>query len=266
MVQATASVADAEAAVNTAQAQLEQDELNLTYCVIKSPIKGVIIDRRVGIGQTVQSSFNTPSLFLIAKDLTRMTVWASVNEADIGQIAIGQKVTFTVDARAGQTFTGTVSRIRLNATMTQQVVTYTVEVTTDNSAGKLLPYETANLKFQVGERSGVLLVPNEALRWKPTTAQVAPDLRKQYAQAQRSLENGAPASKAEISNEGTVWVESNGFVRPVQVQLGLTDGVRTEVLGDALKEGGSVVTGEAIPQGSDSGANPFAPKLFGKKS
>jgi HlyD family secretion protein len=262
--QATAAVADSVAAVGTAKAQLAQDELNLKYCVITSPIKGVIIDRRVGIGQTVQSSFNTPSLFLLAKDLKRMTVWASVNEADVGQIVVGQKVSFTVDARPGETFYGTVSRIRLNATMTQQVVTYTVEVTTDNTNGKLLPYLTANLKFQVSERKNVLLVRNEALRWKPATAQVTPDLRKQYAQSQRGGE-GNSAPKPETTNQGTVWVADNGFVRPVAVQLGMTDGIRTEVMGDDLKDGMKVVTGEAIPDAGDSGANPFAPQMFGNK-
>jgi HlyD family secretion protein len=263
--QATAAIADAEAAVKNAEAQLAQDELNLGYCVITSPIKGVIIDRRVGIGQTVQSSFNTPSLFLLAKDLRRMKVWASVNEADIGQVHVGQPVTFTVDAFAGESFYGTVSLIRLNATMTQQVVTYTVEVTTDNSSGKLLPYLTANLKFQVGERSHTLLVSNEALRWKPTVAQVVPDLRKEYARSQRGGEAGSSAAKPESTSQGTVWVEDNGFVRPVAVQLGLSDGIRTEVLGDALKEGDRVVTGEAVADSGDSAANPFTPQMFGGK-
>ena len=264
--QAGAAVTDAEAAVGTAKAQLAQDELNLKYCVITSPIKGVIIDRRVGIGQTVQSSFNTPSLFLIAKDLKRMKVWASVNEADVGQVHVGQKATFTVDAFPGETFTGSVSLIRLNASMTQQVVTYTVEVTTDNSSGKLLPYMTANLKFQIGERTNTLLVTNEALRWRPTAAQVAPDLRKQFTQSQRGSEGGPAAPKPETTNEGMVWVEDNGFVRPITVQLGMSDGIRTEVLGDNLKAGDRVVTGEAIPDAGGSGdANPFAPKIAGGK-
>src|SRR5207302_4871082 len=129
--------------------------------------KGTIIDRRVTIGQTVQSSFNTPSLFLIARDLKRMTVWVSVNEADIGQVRVGQQARFSVDAYPNEAFPGTVSRIRLNATNTQNVVVYTVEVTTDNPDGRLLPYMTANLRFEVERRPDVVRVPNAALRYRP---------------------------------------------------------------------------------------------------
>ena len=137
-------------------------------------MNGVIIDRRVNIGQTVVASLNAPSLFLIAKDLKRMQVWVAVNEADIGNIHPGQPVTFTVDAFPGEVFLGEVGKIRLNATMTQNVVTYTVEVITDNSDGKLLPYLTANAKFMVSNRPNVLLVPNAALRWIPQAEQVVP--------------------------------------------------------------------------------------------
>jgi len=143
---AKATVAIGEAAILQAKASVIQTEAsqrkaqrNLGYCIIKSPVKGVIIDRRVNIGQTVVASLNAPSLFLIAKDLTRMQVWVAVNEADIGKIRPGQPVTFTVDAFPGETFRGEVSKIRLNASMTQNVVTYTVEITTDNSIGRLLP-------------------------------------------------------------------------------------------------------------------------------
>ena len=145
---------------------------NLGYTTIKSPVRGVIIDRRVNIGQTVVASLNAPSLFLIAKDLRRMQVWASVNEADIGHIRLDMPVRFTVDAYAGETFHGKVTQIRMNATMTQNVVTYTVVVTTDNSNGKLLPYLTANVQFEMDQRSDVLLVPNAALRWKPQASQM----------------------------------------------------------------------------------------------
>ena len=137
-----------------------------------------IIDRRVNIGQTVVASLNAPSLFLIAKDLRRMQVWASVNEADIGHIRVDMPVRFTVDAHAGRVFHGKVTQIRMNATMTQNVVTYTVVVTTDNSDGKLLPYLTANVQFEVDKRSDVLLVPNAALRWKPQASQIDPAARK----------------------------------------------------------------------------------------
>ncbi len=169
-----AAIVQANDAVAQAQANFNRAQQNLDYCTIKSPVKGVIIDRRVNIGQTVVASLNAPSLFLIAKDLKRMQVWIAVNEADIGNIHPGQPVTFTVDAFPGQVFQGEVGKVRLNATMTQNVVTYTVEVITDNSDGKLLPYLTANAKFMVSNRPNVLLVPNAALRWIPQAEQVAP--------------------------------------------------------------------------------------------
>ena len=162
-----AAIVQAQGTVAQAEATLKRALQNLSYCTIVSPVKGVIIDRRVNIGQTVVASLNAPSLFLLAKDLKRIQVWVSVNEADIGRIKPGQPVTFTVDAYPGEVFSGEVGKVRLNATMTQNVVTYTVEIITDNSSGKLLPYLTANVTFIVGERKNVLLVPNAALRWTP---------------------------------------------------------------------------------------------------
>src|SRR5437870_2788359 len=141
---------------------LRRARTNLDYCTSRSPVKGVIVDRRVNVGQTVVSSLNAPSLFLIAKDLTRIQVWVSVNEADIGNIHPGQPVTFTVDAFPNQIFHGQITKIRLNATMTQNVVIYTVEVTTDNPDGQLLPYLTANVRFVTGSRHSVFVVPNAA--------------------------------------------------------------------------------------------------------
>ena len=166
---AIAALAQARAATVQAEATRVRAQETLDYCSIFSPVKGVIIDRRVNIGETVVSSLNTPSLFLIAKDLTRIQVWASVNEADIGNIHPGQAVTFTVDAFPHRTFNGSVNKVRLNATMTQNVVTYTVEVTTDNADGKLLPYLTANVNFLAGGATNAFLVLNSALRWHPQT-------------------------------------------------------------------------------------------------
>ena len=138
-----ANVAVGKALIRQNRASVKTARTNLGYCTIKSPVRGTIIDRRVNIGQTVVASLNAPSLFLIAKDLTKMQVWASVNEADIGRIRLDMPVRFTVDAHEGQMFYGKVTQIRMNAQMTQNVVTYTVVVTTDNSDGKLLPYLTA---------------------------------------------------------------------------------------------------------------------------
>jgi HlyD family secretion protein len=244
---------------------------NLSYCTIVSPVKGVIIDRRVNIGQTVVASLSAPSLFLLAKDLNRLQVWVSVNEADIGRIKPGQPVTFTVDAHPGDVFPGKVGKVRLNATMTQNVVTYTVEVDTDNSGGKLFPYLTANVNFIVGERKDVLLVPNTALRWTPQMEQVVGEFRVSPKQAKESeapdrVKPGAKASKVEKAR-GLVWVPQGDLVRPVQVSLGLSDGSLTEVESAELKEGTSLVVGgmESQPAGQPApGGSPFTPQLFKK--
>jgi HlyD family secretion protein len=250
-----AAIAQAQSAVSEAKASLQRAQRNLGYCTIVSPVKGVIIDRRVNIGQTVVSSLNAPSLFLIAKDLTRMQVWVSVNEADIGSIHPGQEVTFTVDAFPGDTFKGAVSRIRLNATMTQNVVTYTVEITTDNSNGRLLPYLTADVKFLVNKRENVLYVPNSALRWVPSADEIDPS-----APAQNQPNGNAPTAEA---RPGTIWIQKGKYAWPVNVELGMTDGSVTEITGPDVKEGMSVIVGETSGTASQGGgtSNPFTPQI-----
>ncbi len=173
---AQAELEQSKAAVVQAQAARNKAQKNVDYCTITSPVKGVVIDRRVTIGETVVSSLNAPSLFLIAKDLTRVQVWVAVNEADIGNITPGKPVTFTVDAFPGRTFRGTVGKVRLNAQMTQNVVTYVVEIETDNKDGKLFPYQTANVQFEINRLRNVMLVPNAALRYEPSTDVIAPDV------------------------------------------------------------------------------------------
>lgn len=259
------AIVQAKDAVSQAEATLRRAEQNLNYCTIKSPVKGVIIDRRVNIGQTVVASLNAPSLFLIAKDLKRLQVWVAVNEADIGNIRPGQAVTFTVDAYQGQVFKGEVGKVRLNATMTQNVVTYTVEIITDNSDGRLLPYLTANVKFLVSERRNVLLVPNAALRWIPQPDQVAPDKggsSTASAEPKPRAESG-PEAGAEGQARGTVWVPTGALVRAVPVHIGLSDGTLTEVQGNGLQEGVSVVVGEEQKEVKGSAStNPFTPQFF----
>jgi HlyD family secretion protein len=264
---AQAAVQQTKAAVVQAHAALSRAQQNLRYCTITSPVKGIIIDRRVTIGQTVVSSLNAPSLFLIAKDLTRIQVWVSVNEADIGNIHPGQPATFTVDAFPNQVFRGQITKIRLNATMTQNVVTYTVEVTTDNVDGKLLPYLTANVRFITGSRQNVLVVPNAALRWQPRSDQMAPQFRpaaETPSTAARRNPPPASAPDAAAPRHGTVWVEQGEFVRPVSVEVGLTDGTLTEVQGSEVVEGMQVVVGEPLPAasgGPSPGASPFTPQI-----
>jgi HlyD family secretion protein len=243
----------AKANVALAEATLARAKRNLDYCTIKSPVKGVVIDRRVNIGQTVVSSLNTPSLFLIAKDLKRMQVWVSVNETDIGNIHPGQPVNFTVDSFPGEVFRGEVGKVRLNATMTQNVVTYTVEVITDNSSGKLFPYLTANTQFVISDSNDALLAPNAALRWTPTALEVAPEFR-------TALEKAPEANQA--SSAGVVWVQQGSYVRPINVKLGPTDGTKTEVQGDEIKEGMKVITGQQQQKTADTGTtNPFVPQI-----
>jgi HlyD family secretion protein len=244
----------AEKALATAKADRREAQQNLDYTVIRSPVKGVIIDRRVNVGQTVVSSLNAPSLFLIAKDLKRLQVWASVNEADVGRLRRGMPARFTVDAFPDEVFPGQVSQVRLNATMTQNVVTYTVVVETDNSSGRLLPYLTTNLHFEIGQRRNALLVPNAALRWQPQPQQVAPDVRQE-----------ATAEGKKPHDRGVVWVPEKGFVRPVEVRLGLSDGLQTEVVGGELAEGQQVVVGEELPAEAEGATSPFAPRMFGGK-
>src|SRR5262249_33498403 len=149
----------------------------LSYCTIRSPTKGVVIDRRVNVGQAVTAALNAPSLFLIAKDLKKLEIWASVGEADVVQVRKGQPAQFRIDAFPKSQFRGHVSQIRLNATVAQNVVTYTVVVAVDNADGNLLPYLTADVRIETGRHEKVLLVPNAALRWRPQLAQVVPQER-----------------------------------------------------------------------------------------
>ena len=247
---ADSSIAQAEAQIASAEASRDSAKRNLEYCTIKSPVQGVIIDRRVNIGQTVVSSMSASSLFLIAKDLKKMEIWVSVNEADIGNIFVGQKTTFQVDAFPGRVFSGRVGKIRLNASMSQNVVTYVVEVETDNSDGKLLPYLTANVDFVLAERSNVKLVPAAALRYVPDAALVP--------ESQQALYQQRVARKARV-----VWTLRNGVLHGVQVKTGLSNGLLTEITEGELQPGTEVVTGvsaAAVTGGKAGGGNPFMPK------
>ena len=269
-----AAILQAKAGVAQAEAVLRRAQRNLGYCTIKSPVKGVIVDRRVNIGQTVVASLNAPSLFLIAKDLTRMQVWVAVNEADIGKIHPGLPVTFTVDAFPGETFRGEVGKVRLNASMTQNVVTYTVEIVTDNSNGRLLPYLTANVQFELDRRTNVLRVPNAALRWRPSAEQLAPEAleafeklaaRKGKPKAGSSPPSKSPGASATGTSRAALWAPEGDYVKPIRVQPGLSDGTYTEVQGEGVTEGMNVVTGmQTLTHNQDVATNPFTPKFPSK--
>jgi HlyD family secretion protein len=261
-----------QSARELAKANLEEASVNLGYTTITSPVKGVVVDRRVNIGQTVVASLNAPSLFLIAKDLSRMQIWASVNETDVGQIHPGQQVRFTVAAFPGETFLGKVEMIRLNASMNQSVVTYTVVVDVENTSGKLLPYLTARLQFEVEERRDVLIVSNAALRWTPALHHVAPVYRSEFSAALREraalgAEKSRPKSEKGYETRGTLWVKDRDeqFVRPIQVTVGLTDGLSSEITGGDVPEKTAVVVGIALAE-EDAGASPFLPQIKNDKA
>src|SRR5262245_32809707 len=246
LAQADASIVLSRAAVTSAEATLSRAQRNLAYCTIRSPVDGVILDRRVEIGQTVVASLNAPSLFLIAKDLRRMTVLVQVNEADITHVQPGEPVTFTVDARPQSVYRGVVRKVRLNATLTQNVVTYTVEIAADNPGLELLPYLTADVTFEVARHEGVLAVPGAALRWEP------PGAREPEAGNGKTREPGA----------SSVWIVKDGQPSALPVRAVLADGTRTEIEGEGISEGLPVIVGEAVadaPAAKD--ANPFAPSL-----
>jgi HlyD family secretion protein len=246
---AVASVEVSKAGLEEAQVALKKAERDLERTTIRSPVNGVIVDRRVNVGQTVTDALTAPSLFLVATDLRRLAVWASVFEMDISHVREGQDVTFTVDAYPKDVFTGKVAKIRLNANMTQNVVTYTVVVHTDNPAdkdhpsGKLLPYLTADVRFQVTDKKGVLLVPNAALDWDPPSQSVDPAFLTAYASFQ------AETFRAQLKREepklpyrlGLVWVEGGSGLRPIVLHLGRSDGKMTEVVNDKIKEGAKII-------------------------
>ncbi len=264
---ADTEIAQARSGVSLAEASLSKVQRNLEFCTIRSPVKGVIIDRRVNVGQTVVSSLNAPSLFLIAKDLTRMQIWVAVNEADIGRIATGAPVTFSCDAFPDQVFQGRVGKVRLNATMTQNVVMYTVEVEADNARNILLPYLTAKVQFEVQKQTDVLLVPNAALRWNPASvSELAPDIRPTLTPDAAAAQLKSPPQTRDSvrskGHHGTIWIRDGRYVRPLDVKLGTSDGTRTAVSADALREGAEVVTSETVRSAEASQRSPFLPQMI----
>jgi HlyD family secretion protein len=256
---AQAETAMGEAKVEQAKIAVQQAEINQGYTVIRAPVEGVVIDRKVNVGQTVVAGMNAPSLFLLAKDLSHMLVWAAVNEADIGDVKVGQKVTFKVDAYRDRTFTGKVSQIRLNASSQQNVVMYGVVVDVDNTDGKLLPYMTAKLQFEVARRPNAILVPNQALRWQPTWDETSPWAREGLTrptptaagQAEHGDETGESTEPKVETETPTVWtIAGDGLVQPVAVKVGLSDGMVTEITAGELEPGDAVVVNvmrEAAP-------------------
>ena len=242
----------AEAQLAQAKAAADKDQVNLRYTTIRSPVSGVVVDRVVDLGQTVAASLQTPTLIKIAQDLSEMRIDSSFAEADIGRIREGQKVRFTVDAFPNRNFQGEVQQIRLNPTMQQNVVTYNVRVSLSNSEHILLPGMTAYVSIGVARRDGVLLVPNAALRFKPAEGSI-PGERPGNAPppAARAPADGGGEAKGKgrkrDTASGTVYVIERNELKPVSVQLGITDNRNTELVGGELKEGDRLVVGENLP-------------------
>jgi HlyD family secretion protein len=239
------SQARAQAAQSAASVQLAS--VNLDNSVIRAPIDGVVVSRNVDVGQTVAASFQAPVLFLIANDLSRMQVLADIDEADIGQLGPESRATFTVDAFPNDEFHGRIAQIRLAPQNVQNVVTYTAVIQVDNPDLKLKPGMTANVTAIVADKQNVLTVPNAALRFRPEGA------------SQQPLRN----------NGSTVWKTGNdGQLTPVTVQLGITDGVVSEVVSGGISEGDKVATSQVAAAGTGprpAARNPMMPMGGGRR-
>jgi len=235
----------AQETVATAQQSVNKAQTNLGYAYIYSPIDGVVISKEVEEGQTVAASYSTPELFTIAKDLTDMRVIADVDEADIGNVKEGEKVTFTVDAFPDETFEGQVTQVRLEATTSNNVVTYEVVISAPNQDLKLKPGLTANVTIYTLEKNDVLVVPNKALKFTPTKETVG------------------KMKIVDTKANNKLWVLENNTFKAHGVTLGDTDGINTEIK-SGISEGASVVTGmttvtEEEESSSSAEQSPFAP-------
>jgi len=250
----------AEAAVQQAEGALETSQANLAYTEIRSPVDGIIIDRKIDRGQTLAAMFQTPELFIVAPDMEKkMYVFATVDEADIGLILKAQAknlpVEFHVDAYPDDTFTGTIEQVRKNSTTTENVVTSPVAVAAPNPDMKLLPGMTASLSFQVDHRKDVLRVPNAALRFYPTESQyVRPEDREILTGKEDEEEEDefsdvhlTPEEQAELKenlHRRHVWEQEGEFLKAISIETGLSDMKYTEVTSGELAEGDELVIGK----------------------
>ena len=264
--------------LKNAQSQYSKNKINLAYARIYSPIDGIILNRAVDEGQTVAASFNTPTLFTIANDLTQMRVEAKVDEADIGKISNGQRVEFTVDAYPLKKFDGTVTEIRLQPVASANVITYTVVINAPNPDKILMPGMTANANFFTTERKDVVVVPSKAIQFTPDEAALATYNQSLVAGSPQASAPGmgepapmmgtpVPQGQASESSDKTVWVKNGPNVHPQKVQVGVTDEIHYEVL-SGLKEGDEVVVAmttatAAQVKAATAAKSPFMPQRPG---
>lgn len=236
---AEASLASSNASVSQARATLSQAKVNLAHSVITSPINGIVISRSVDAGQTVAASMSAPTLYILAADLTQMRVIAKFDESDISKIQPGMAATFRVDAYAGETFDGRVSQVRLQGESVSNVVTYTTVIDVANPELKLKPGMTANVSLTVARSEGTLRVPNQALRFKPTTDQLT-----ELGITDSKIVSAATAKPASgrPKGVGTVWRYNGRTIEPVTVQVGIADALVTAISASDLKVDDQLVT------------------------
>jgi len=242
--QALAQKRSAEATLRQAEGALQVAKTNLEYATIRSPVDGIVISRNVDVGQTVAASFQTPTLFSIAQDLTKMQIDTNVDESDIGRASPGQTATFTVDAYPEKGFTGKVEQVRNAPIVTQNVVTYNVVVRVDNRDLLLKPGMTANVTIQVRKFENALKIPNAALRYRPSEAQ-------KDAGAARDRGKGGPTPGQRVHILG-----KDGKPAPVPVKTGVSDGTFTLVIEGDLQEGDALIVGEAPGKKNRAGGSP----------
>jgi HlyD family secretion protein len=255
----------AEAQARLARAQNDRDRANLGYSVIRSPVSGVVVDRQIDVGQTVAASFQTPTLFKIAQDLTQMQIYTTFAEADIGNIRVDQPVRFSVDAFPNRSFRGKVKQIRLNPTTLQNVVTYNVVVAVENPEQILLPGMTAYVSIAVAQKKDVLLVPNAALRFKPASSEKGGEKANGEGARPGAGAQGPGGEKRERRRDagsGTVYVLDGYQIKPISIGTGITDARFTEVAGGDLKAGDKVVTGENITTAESASSSTFRLRMF----
>jgi len=249
--QAVQALKSAQAQLALVKAQAVRDNTNMAYTVIRSPVSGVVVSREVDVGQTVAASLQTPTLFKIAQDLAHMQIDSSYAEADIGSIRTGQAASFRVDAFPNRSFSGEVRQVRLNPTTQQNVVTYDVVIAVDNPDQTLMPGMTAYVNITLAQRKDALLVPNAALRFRPSEA--APRTDKPRGNEPKG-ERGK--DKGDATQMGTVYVLENGQPKAVRIPVGITDNRLTEVLGGELKEGAMVLVEDKQPPAKGPGSSP----------
>jgi HlyD family secretion protein len=257
---AGAAVKSAEAQLVQAQASLNQAQVNLSHTVITAPVDGIVLSRNVEVGQTVAAGLQAPTLFIIARDLSTMQVYASVDEADVGRVQPGQPVTFRVDAYGAETFSGRVQQIRLQPVVTQNVVSYTTVIDVPNADQKLKPGMTATVSIEAGRVDAALRVPAAALRLRPPQELVAQRSAQASGGARQSgrTRRSGDAADAASTNRGVVWVVSGDRLRPLAVQTLLTNGATAALADGSLKEGDQIVTA-IVTSTTASGASASQP-------